>query len=887
MSTDASTRVSHVGSEYAPDLIGLPGRAPLLSWQVQSSTPGTVQLSAELQASGTADFASVLASSQIEGDASQFIVAPGGNLSSREVRWFRVRIATAAGSTEWSQPLRIEAGLLEPSDFAGVAIGDEGKAQGPAALLRTEFTLDQPIVSARLYGTAHGVFDTMINGERVGDEHLAPGWTPYHDRQLVVAHDVTDLLQQGANAWGVLLGDGWYRGKFGFFNKPNNYGEHSSFLGHLEITFADGSTRTVATGPDWKTSTGGVRLGCIYDGCDFDYNFAQPKWCRPGFDASHWTPVTVREFDKSLLEPRAAAPIRTVAELPAVFATVGNLTKVNLMQNISGWLRVKVQAKAGTKLNLRHAEVLNPDGSLHTQALRGARATDNYTIAVDGEYTLEPKLTFHGFQYAEILVVEGEATVLDVEGIAISSDNEFRGEIETNHELLNKLVSNTTWSLLDNFVGVPTDCPQRDERLGWTGDAQAFTWAAQTLVDGYQFFKTWLTDLYIEQSKFNGKVPHVVPDLLWLQTRGEGPFDFPQGDAGWADAATIIPWSIYQRYGDLEILRQQLPSMRAWVEHNKNDHEGLLIPDRMSLGDWLDPDAPNGQPFPAKVSVRFMINAFMTHSTEILADTEELLGNHDEAAKHRARVAELKPALWAEMGEEAAKTPTGASILLEFDLVPDSERERVAAGLAKLTRDTDGRIATGFLGTPVILDAMSKAGNWHEAYLMLLRTKRRSWLYPITVGATSIWERWEALDEDGNVPEVFLHGGAEGADGGMISFNHYAYGAVVDWIFRNVGGIAPTTPGYRTVSIAPRPHNQLTESKALFRSGYGHVAVDWKVNGSELTATIEVPFGVTATLDLPANADSTLTVNGSPVALGSSLTHGHYQVALTNPQIAA
>lgn len=875
-------------SEYEEGLLGVPGRTPLLSWKVRGAEAGEAQLSAELEAASTEDFADSLETIKVAGANSQFIKAPGAELASREPRFYRVRIETSAGWSKWSNTYRLEAGLTKPTDFIGVAIGQVSKAQGPATLLRKEFALDKPVASARLYATAHGIFDLMINGKKVGDEFFAPGWTTYQQRILSSTYDVTEYLQSGQNAWGVLLGDGWYRGKFGFMNLVDNYGDQSSFLGQIEITYLDGSSETIATDATWMAGNGGIRMGSIYDGCDFDFNFAQPAWCKPGFDDSKWQSAIVCEFDKSVLEPRAAAPVRVVAEFGAERSTHGGAIRVDLSQNIAGWLRLKVNAKAGDKITVRHAEVLEPSGNLHTAALRDARATDTYIIAKDGEQTLEPKLTFHGFQYADIHI-EGQTEVLDITGVAISSDNVERGEFESSHELLNKLHSNTKWSLLDNFVSIPTDCPQRDERLGWTGDAQAFAYAAHSIVDDYEFFKSWLVDLAHEQKAQGGKVSLVVPDLLGMQMADDSPFKTSYGDAGWSDAATVVPWSLYERFGDKAILEQQLESMRTWVEHNKNDHEGLLIPQRMQLGDWLDPDAPEGQPWAAKVSGQYMANAYMAHSVDLLSRAEEVLGNHAEAAKLRARFEELRAAIWAELAPAAIQTTTGASIALEFNLAPESERAAIAANLAKLVRDTDARISTGFLGTPVIMDAMSRNGFAAEAYAMLLRTKKRSWLYPITVGATTIWERWEAIHEDGTISGGGMDNQEEsaGTGEGMLSFNHYAYGAVVDWMYRNVGGITPTAPGYQTISIQPLPQSTLDACKASMETGFGKVSVDWKLAGDKLEIKASVPFGVTAALNLAANSDSSLTVNGAPAEIGSTLTHGDYQITLTNPLVIA
>ena len=880
--TDATTRVIKLASQYPTGQLGLPAGQLELSWQVVSKTAGSKQVGYEIQSAADADFTQDVVVAEAHDEASQFVAAPGSPTASRQVRYYRVRIQTQAGVTDWSPTLRHETGLIAGTDFVGSAIGDVSKNEDPAALLRKSFEVTKPVASARLYATAHGTFDLSLNGQTVGDEILAPGWNPYGQRLLHSTHDVSGLLVAGTNTWGVVLADGWYRGHMGFAHEVNNFGTQTSFLGQLEITYTDGTTQVVATDDTWQQSTGELRMASIYNGCDYNFSFAQPGWNTPPFDAAAWSAATVHAFDRSVIEPRGVEPVRVIKVWDTVLSQHNGATRVNVTQNISGWLVIKVEATVGTKLRVRHAEVLEKNGDLHTQALRAARATETYVIAADGVFTLEPAQTFHGFQFADIVVEAGSAKVLEVKAKAISTDIAQRSSIETSHGLLNKLVSNTYWSLRDNYVSIPTDCPQRDERLGWTGDAQAFAYAANTLVQGGQFYRNWLVDLEIEQNKLGGKVPMIIPDILSPNMDENHPFFSTASEAGWSDAATVIPWSVYERFGDLGVLRQQLASMRSHVEYNKNDHDGLLIPPRMALGDWLDPDAPEGQPWAAKVSGNFMANAYMARSVWILAKTEALMGNAAEAAALEERFAALKQAIWAEHGEAAAATPTGAAILLEFDLAPAGERRRIADSLAAGVRDTDGRIVTGFLGTPVILDALSRNGHLEEAYQMLLREKKRSWLYPITVGATTIWERWEAIHEDGSISAGGLENGAEGSEPGMISFNHYAYGAVVDWIERYVGGISPLSAGYQSTAISPRPTAKLTHSNSWLDTGYGRVVLDWAVDGGNFAAKLVVPFGVTAVLDLPAGEASVILVDGKQTANGTQLGHGEYQIAVSN-----
>jgi alpha-L-rhamnosidase len=858
-------------SEYDGALIGVAGKTPLLSWVVASAPVGTAQNGYRLQASDSYEFARIAAEiSSVSGD-SQFIAAPGGELNSREVRWYRVAVEFDDGLTVWSNPVSVEAGLLAAQDWVAQSITDGSATNSAPTLFRSEFELANQAVKARVYATAHGNFELVINGRRVGEEYFAPGWTTYQKRLLVATYDVTELLSVGVNTIGAVLSDGWWRGKFGFLNMYDNYGTSTDLLVQLEIEFADGSRTVIGSSSDWHTSTGEIRKASIYDGTTTDFNQAQPGWAEIGFDASAWAMALPGQIDFATLAPRVAAPVVVIAELPASHVDrIGDRIKIDLEQNISGWLRFKARVSAGTTITIRHAELREHGDILHTKALRGAAAIDTFVFAEDGVIDFEPSLTFHGFQYADVFIESGEFDLLSAVGVAISSRNAVRGEFKSNHQLLNKLVSNTFWSLRDNFVSLPTDCPQRDERLGWTGDAQAFAYAAHTLVDDYQFFKSWLIDLGLEQQS-NGIVPVIVPDLLTIQWKGESPFG-SDGTTGWGDAATVIPFSMYQRFGDLEILRQQIDSMQRWVDylHTLILEDHLFKPEGMQLGDWLDPDAPEGAPWAAKVSGRFVATAYTVHSTRILVESLRLLGRGDETAKYEALAEQIRAALWVHLAPEAVQFPTGAALALEFDLAPSAERAQVADGLAQYVRDHEGRIATGFLGTPVVLDALSSSGHWQEAYLMLLRTGIRSWLYPITMGATTIWERWEAILEDGTIAGGKLDNNAEGSDDSMISFNHYAYGAVVDWIYRNVGGITAAEPGYRRVLLAPMPHEGLTSCATAIETGYGRVSLRWHIdaNTSQIIAEAEVPFGVTAELG-GALAGSTA---------GRQLAHGIHQI---------
>ena len=882
-----AVQVKSLKSQHPVSLLGLPGATPVLSWALAATASNLTQHAFEIECSSDKGFQSnLLSTGEVNSSKQLENLAPGGELASRETRFYRVRVRTSLGWSGWSNPLEYEAGLLSGDEFVGDAIGDSSSHSEPAALLRKEFTVSSKPLSARLYATGHGIVDFSLNGVGVApDEFLNPGWTAYQARLNVATFDVTNLIQVGPNALGAVLGDGWFRGKLGFMNMYNNYGEHTSVLLQLEVTYPDGKRQIVSSDDSFKTSHGELLFGDIYDGCVIDFGQSQPGWDKPGFDDSSWSQALVREMDKSLLMPRIAEPIRKIQELPMTLTAQTDRVLLSATQNIAGWVRLVVDGKKGQTVVVRHAEVLEPGQKLHTKALRSAKATDTYILDRDGRHTLEPRFTFHGFQFADVVT---DAEVISGVAVAISSDIETRGTFSSSDTRLNRLHENVVWSQRDNFVGVPTDCPQRDERLGWTGDAQAFSYAANTLVDVESFWRSWLLDLELDQDE-QGNVAAVVPDIVSMQPNPTGDWEV-MGRAGWADAATIVPWSIYESFGTTAILAQQLNSMRRWTDALHNRRAGNeFLPTEFQFGDWCDPDAPGDQPWLSKVSADFVANSFFAHTAELTAKAEALVGTPEGVAKYQQMADQLKADIWRQMGAEALSTTAGCSIALEFGICPEAERAKVATKLSQMVRADNGRIATGFLGTPLILHALSKTGHIEEAYLMLMRREIRSWLYQVDSGATTIWERWDAIMADGSINSGAMATENEHQeDASMISFNHYAYGAVVDWVYRNVAGLAPveSDPGYRTTIVSPKPAAGFSFASACIETGYGELSIHWELNGnSDLVARLKVPFGVTAVLDLPTTNQSTITVDGLPASNQGSVGYGDHVLVVSDPHI--
>lgn len=870
---DPDTRVVAVRSQHGAGLLGVPGEAIRLTWRVATGRAEGEQLAYQL---ATGDDADALVERPVVA-SSDAVGVLAGDVEPGTRRHFAVRIATTAGWTSWSAPLVVEAGIPGESLTAAV-IGIPSEIEGPVALLRTEFALPAVPQRARLRLSALGLVDAWINGAPATDALLTPGWTAYDGRVLVDTVDVTPLLREGRNVIVLAVGDGWYRGRMGFAFRTEIYGTRSGALAQLETE--DGIV--VATDATWSGGFGAARKASIYEGTTIDLALAPEGIHEPGFAGVGWQQAEVVEPASARFEPRSAPPVRVVEERDMIRTDRDGAVQLDGAQNISGWVRLRVRGRAGDVVTIRHAEVLEPSGDLHTAALRTATATDVYILNRDGEHELEPQFTFHGFRYAEVTGAE----VLQATAVAISSDLAPRSSFRSSLAALDGFHSNVFWSQRDNFVSLPTDCPQRDERLGWTGDAQAFAATANTLMDSEAFWRSWLRDLELDQTD-EGGVASVVPDIIRHgdMLMGGEPAD-PMGRAGWADAATIVPWSVYEAYGSTEVLTQQLDSMRRWVAHlRRRAGDAVVLPtEPFQYGDWLDPDAPGARPWEAKVSSDYVANAFYVHSTRLLARAERLVGSAEAADDLDALADDVACRTWELWGEEAITTQTGAALALEFDIAPVADRERTATALAENVRAEAGRIATGFLGTPLVLFALSNNGYLAEAYLMLTRREAPSWLYQVDRGATTVWERWDALLPDGSIHGGVMEAGATAEEGSMLSFNHYAYGAVIDWVYRTVAGIAPAAPGYRVARVAPRPGRGVDSAAAAIDTPYGRLAIDWRLDGGDLVATLEVPFGVTAELDMPVTAESSVTVGG--VAAPRALGVGTHEVRVTAARVA-
>lgn len=721
-----------------------------------------------------------------------------------------------------------------------------------APLLRTEFGLDGghgAVTSSTLTLSALGVVEAWLNGSRVSSDLLTPGWSSYEWRLRYATYDVIDLIDANS-VLGLALGNGWFRGRLGWTGRSGFYGKELGAFAQLEVVFEDGFTQLITTDESWTAGPSAVLANDIYDGETIDARLRDSTWLETGFAGDGWVGVHPLDFDASILTPYDGPQVTRWNELPPlkISTSPAGKTLVDFGQNLVGWVRVTVSGESGAEILLRHAEVLEND-ELGTRPLRTALATDRFILSGHAD-VFEPTFTFHGFRYLEVTGWPGELRAEDLTAVAIGSNLERIGTFRTSDPMLNQFHENVVWGMRGNFVDVPTDCPQRDERLGWTGDIAAFAPTAAFLFDVNKFLAEWLRNVSVEQVHHDGIIPYVVPDILKFEDVPEG-FPPPETTAIWSDAGVWVPWSLYQAYGDTQVLEDQFGSMTAHVRRIGS----LLSPNGLwdtgfQFGDWLDPDAPPDNPAKAKADTGVVATACAYHSSTIVAETAALLGLHAEHAEFTTVAENLRAAFnehYVDGGRVLSDCTTVYSLAIVFGLL-DTEDEIVAGDrLAELVVLSDYRISTGFAGTPFITDALTQTGHLSDAYRLLLQHECPSWLYPVTMGATTIWERWDSMLPDGTINP-----------GEMTSFNHYALGAVADWMHRVIGGLSPLTPGYASVLIAPQPGGGLTEAETTLETQHGRVAVRWQLVEGVLTVDAELPDGVNGVLRLSGQDDRAL-----------------------------
>jgi len=865
LSLSAQLQVSSLSTDYKTNPLGIDNPAPKLGWIIQSDQNNILQASYEIRAAqNPADLAKtkkqIWNSGKVASSQSIHIKYDGQTLESYQRVYWQVRVVDNHGKkSKWSDPAFFETGILEDAAWEANWITptweEDVSMSNPSPYLRKEFTLGKAIKNARLYISAQGLYQVEINGERVGDQEFTPGWTSYNTRLQYQIYDITAQLVQKQNAIGIVLGDGWFRGNLGWIDGRNNYGEKLAAIAQIIVEYADGSNATISTDESWKAATGPILESDIYNGEVYDANKELNGWSKISYDDSSWKATKILETSKTILIAPEGPPVKIVNKLePLSIKKTEEGWLVDMGQNMVGWIRIKASGNNGDVLILRHAEVLDKEGNMYYDNLRAAKCTNTYFLKGGAEETFEPHFTFQGFRYVMVSGYPGELSVDKIRGMVIHSDMKPSGTFTCSDPLINQLQHNIVWGLKGNFLDVPTDCPQRDERLGWTGDAQVFAPTACFNVDAATFYTKWLRDLAADQD-VDGSIPHVIPNVL-----GHG------GATGWADAGIMIPWSVYQDYGDVSVLENQYESMKQWIAYMKQRAgEDLIWDGDPHFGDWLSFASTRSDYMGAYTLKDLIATAYYSYSSSIVARVANILGHEQDKAYYSELSEKVRLAFNEEFvtpnGRLVSHTQTAYTLALAFDLLDEETAEKGAAYLAGDVEQF-GHITTGFLGTPLISLTLTDIGRNDLAYRLLNRKEYPSWLYPVTMGATTIWERW-----DGQKPDSSFQ------NPGMNSFNHYAYGAIGKWMYQVVAGIGidENNPGYKHIIVNPRPGGGLSSAKATHQSLYGEIASGWELDGEKLTMKVEIPANTTASIHIPGDT-SGVEINSSGL-IGSGMDY--------------
>ena len=817
--------------------IGISTDKPRFSWKIRSDARSCAQCSYQIQLASDSIFENIIwDSGRVAGDQSQLCEYRGEPLDADTRYYFRVRIEdNHREKSEWVESM-FETGIFNANDFKANFIGSPlDKPEDSCGLyFRHGFTVDGEIAHAKVYATALGMYDLHMNGSKVGDAYFAPGFLSYKKHLQVQAYDVTDAIRPGENVIGAIVGAGWYKGDLVWARKRNHYGSKNALFVQLHITYKDGHKQTVMTGEDWQTGLGPITFSELYHGETYDANLADPNWCNT-IEGGHYVKCDMVPFDKSVMCMQTGEFVREqeIVHPIAKIKTPAGETVFDFGQNMVGYVRVKVSGSKGDRVRLGFAEVLDKDGNFYTENMRVARNDIIYILSGEGEEVFHPHFTFQGFRYVRVIEFPGFAQSDNFEGVVLDSDMRTTGEFECSNELINRLVKNVSWGFKGNSVDVPTDCPQRDERLGWTGDAQVFIRTASFLRDTRAFYSKWLDDMACDQMD-DGRIPNVVPDLI-----NEG------GACGWGDAATICPWTQYLCYGDKRELKKNYPMMKKWVEYIHHvATKGVYWNTGFHFGDWLALDAKEGSYFGATPN-DLTATAYYAYSTLIMSKAAAVLGYSSESANymrlHNDIVDYFKREFFTPNGRLSVPTQTAHVLALMFDLVPENAIQRTIDGLVKLIETNGNHLTTGFLGTPYLCYALSRYGRMDVAIKLLMREEYPSWLYAVKQGATTIWEHWDGIKPDGSFwsPD-------------MNSYNHYAYGCVLDWMVEVLAGINidDRITAYKRFTITPQLPNEWDSLKCSYNSLYGKIAISIARNGENLDITLTVPENTTCVFKL-------------------------------------
>jgi alpha-L-rhamnosidase len=859
-------KIAKLRCDYMENPVGFDFDRPSFSWLTEAEGVNKRQSARRLQVSLSPECSSPLYDSgKLESDESVGVRLEM-DLEKRTRYFWRVKVWDEQGNeSPWSETAYFETARYE-EPFRGEWIGLDGEA---FPQLRRAFSVNKPVRRARAYASGVGVYCLFLNGKRVGEDVLAPFINAYDQWLQYETYDVTPLLAEGENALGAFLGNGYYKGRVnwpGIPTRTHMYGDRMGFICDVIVEYEDGTSETISSDESWKASESPFLRSEIYDGEYFDARKIQSGWNAPGFDDAAWENAVKIAPPKGKLEARRSVPLKVMETRACekVITTPVGETVLDFGQNMTGWVRIKTNAPAGTEILLQAGEFLDKHGNFYRDNMRTALAEERYICRGGGE-EYAPFMTFIGFRYIRLTGWVGEVNPADFIAEVVHSQMERTGWFECSNEKVNRLFLNQVWGQKGNFVDVPTDCPQRDERMGWTGDAQVFCATACMNMEADAFYRKYLYDLKKEQSK-HGYVPVVIPFFI----HGSGLWDFPT--AAWGDVATIIPWDLYLYYGDKATLENQFDSMKAWVDYmTAQDTLGVDRYYGFHLGDWLAQDTADPFNLFGATPTDLIATAYYAYSSRLVAKAARALGKTEEAEKYEALYNRVRSAFRKEYmtgsGRVLSETQTAQVVALYFGLCEESERPVIAQHLAERIRADKNLLTTGFVGTPYLCPALSENGLNEYAYSLLLSTGRPSWLYAVDRGATTIWERWNGIDENGDFGPV-----------SMNSFNHYAYGSIAEWMYRYVAGINPVeaAPGFKKMRLAPLPSDQLGYAKASVRTPYGMLSSGWKYEDGILTVEAEVPFGAEAEILLPYAEGAEVTENGLPVE-GARFTRGSGQ----------
>lgn len=877
-------RPTKLRCEYLENPIGIDIVRPRLFWiydlnkDVYDSRQTAYQIHAASTLNQLKEGDLVWDSRKVMSTDSTHIIYEGANLKSRKRIYWRVRVWDESQEVgEWSESAYFELGLLKSSDWKAKWINPEKSVdinvQQPASYIRKEFVLDEEVVNARLYITSCGVYESWLNGKRIGNQLFTPGVTSYEKRLQIQTYDVTSHLSQGANVLGAILGDGWYRGRLGNEGNRNVYGKNVLLLAQLEIKFLSGKKQLVYTDGTWKaTQDGPIRYSDLQDGELYDGRMALTNWSQSDFVAEKWHSVTESPLNDINLIGANSVPIGEHEHFSAkVLHTPDGNTVLDFGQNIAGYVQFKVRGNKGDKVTLVHGEALDKNGNFTIAHLNNtSRSKKNplkqeitYYLSGNGVETYKPHFTIHGFRYVLIKNWTGKVNASNFVAIAVYSNLSLTGEFECSNQLINQLVSNTLWSQKSNFLDIPTDCPQR-ERAAWTGDAQVFVRTGSTLMDTAAFYRKWMKDVAIQQKK-NGMIRNIAPRISDGSNRM---MEMIEGSAGWGDAAVIIPWTIYRVFGDKQILEEQWDSMKAWVEYEarcarkthwsrlfkKNPYRKYTWDTKFHWGEWTEPpsnDYPKDNMVKnALFSVPEVATAYFSYSSHLLAKSACILGYQRDAIKYKKQSENVKEAYiynFTDNGEIDSSRQCLYVRPLAFSLLPKSKARKAANKLNSLIVDNGYHIGTGFLSTPYICQILCEYDYTDTAYKLIEQTTMPSWLYPITKGATTIWEHWDGVNEDNDVRE---------------SLNHYSSGAIVEWLFQCVSGIDlyKDSVGYKHFLIAPKPGGTLTFAKCTYQSINGKIVSAWEIDSDCFKLKVQIPPNTKAKVKIPYSDKSRVKV---------------------------